>query len=81
MLAGCIPVVTTAGALPELAGEYGVSIAEPMPDIIAQAISDALLFGDESRVLIRQSILDRFPMKKRAQALDELIAPLMDTSH
>jgi glycosyltransferase involved in cell wall biosynthesis len=81
MLAGCIPVVTTAGALPEVAGEFGVSIAEPEPAIIARAIEEALTHREEARVAIRQTILDRFPMKKRGQALDELIAPLIDNSH
>jgi glycosyltransferase involved in cell wall biosynthesis len=81
MLAGCIPVVTTAGALPEVAGEFGVSVAEPTPAIIAQAIAEALTYDDEARILIRQTILDRFPMKKRGQALHRLIAPLIDNSH
>jgi glycosyltransferase involved in cell wall biosynthesis len=80
MLAGCVPVVTTAGALPEVAGEFGVSISEPNPDIIAQAIEKALAYRDEARILIRQRILDRFPMEKRGQALEQLIAPLIDNS-
>lgn len=80
MLAGCIPVVTTAGALPEVAGEFGVSIAEPEPAMIAKAIEKALAYSDESRMLIRQSILDRFPMKHRGQALDQLIAALLVNS-
>jgi glycosyltransferase involved in cell wall biosynthesis len=81
MLAGCIPVITKAGALPEVAGEFGVTIAEPEPAIIAQAIEKGLAQDDESRIVIRQTILDRFPMKKRGQALDQLIAPLLDNSH
>ena len=81
MLAGCIPVVTTAGALPEVAGEFGIIIAAPEPANIAQAIEKALAHDDESRRLIRQTILDRFPMKKRGEALDQLIAPLLDNSH
>lgn len=81
MLAGCIPVVTKAGALPEVAGDFGVSIAEPDPAIIAHAIEKAFRTRDEMRVLIRQTILDRFPMQKRGQALDQLIAPLIAHSH
>ena len=77
MLAGCIPVVTTAGALPEVTGDFGVKISEPEPAIIAQAIKTALAGHDESRMLIRQSILDRFPMKQRGQALDHLVAALL----
>lgn len=77
MLAGCIPVVTAAGALPEVAGEFGVKIPEPEPALIAQAIEAALAAHDETRMLIRQSILDRFPMKQRGQALDHLVAALL----
>ena len=81
MLAGCVPVVTTAGALPEVTGEFAIRISEPTPAMIAQAIEKALLYKDDSRILIRQSILDRFPMKKRKEALDRLIVPLIDSSH
>lgn len=81
MLAGCIPVVTRAGALPEVTGEFGVTVAEPTPAIIAEAIEEALTRRDETRIAIRQTILDRFPMKKRGQALDRLIAQLIDNAH
>lgn len=78
MLAGCVPVVTKAGALPEVTGDLGVAIAEPEPDLIAQAIEKALTHGDETRIVIRQTILDRFPMKKRGQAFDRLISQLIE---
>ncbi len=81
MLAGCIPVVTKAGALPEVTGELGVSIAEPTPPLIARAIKQALAQPEETRIVIRETILDRFPLQKRGQALDRLIAQLIDNAH
>ena len=81
MLGGCIPVVTRAGALPEVTGQLGVTIAEPEPVLIAEAIEEALTQADETRIVIRQSILDRFPMQRRRQALDQLIAQLIDNTH
>ena len=81
MLAGCIPVVTRAGALPEVTGNFGVTIAEPEPSAIAHAIQKALTHEDDTRIVIRQTILDRFPMKKRGQALDRLIVQLIDSTH
>ena len=81
MLAGCIPVVTEAGALPEVTGEFGVRIAEATPVVIAHAIERALGYRDEVRALVRQRILDRFPINKRGQALEQLIAPMMTNSH
>ncbi len=80
MLAGCIPAVTGVGALPEVTGEFGVCITEPKAAIIARAIEKAFACRDEARMLIRQSILDRFPMEKRGQALEQLISPLIDNS-
>lgn len=77
MLGGCIPVVTGAGALPEVTGEFGVRITEAKPTIIAQAIEEALRYQDEVRILIRQRIRDRFTMDKRGQGLERLIAPLI----
>lgn len=79
MLAGCIPVVTTAGALPEVTGGLGVTMTEPKPAIIARAIEKALTYRNDTRLLIRQSILDRFPIEKRRQALEEVIGQLIDS--
>ena len=38
MLAGCVPVTTGAGALPEVTGKCGVRLSSPDPAEIAQAI-------------------------------------------
>jgi len=81
MLAGCIPVVTEVGALPEVTGEFGVSIAEAKPPIIAQAIAEALSYHEAVRPLIRERILNVFPIQKRGQALERLIGPLIDSSY
>lgn len=81
MLAGCIPVVTRAGALPEVAGESGVFVGSSEPAVLAQAVEKALAYPDAARTAIRQRILDRFPMEKRGQLLDQLIRPLMNGSH
>ena len=42
MLAGCVPVVTLAGALPEVVGDSGVLVDTPAPSAIAAAIEKAL---------------------------------------
>jgi glycosyltransferase involved in cell wall biosynthesis len=79
MLAGCIPVTTAAGALPEVTGEFGVSINEAKPAVIARAIEEALSYHDAVRTLVRERVLNRFPMHKRGEALERLIAPLIQT--
>ncbi|HYR76619.1 MAG TPA: glycosyltransferase [Pyrinomonadaceae bacterium] len=81
MLAGCVPVVTRVGALPEVTGDSGIFIDAAEPMSVAQGIEKALAYSDEARASIRQRILDRFPMEKRGQLLDQLIRPLMNGAH
>ena len=81
MLAGCVPVVTRAGALPEVAGDSGLFVDSPEPQGLARAIEKALAYSDEARASIRQRILDRFPLEKRGQLLEQLIRPLLNGSH
>jgi glycosyltransferase involved in cell wall biosynthesis len=81
MLAGCIPVVTRAGALPEVTGDSGILVDNSEPAVLARAIEKALLSPDSARAAIRQRILDRFPLEKRGELLDQLIRPLMNGSH
>jgi len=78
MLAGCIPVVTRAGALPEVTGDAGVFVDSPEPAALAQAIAQALTFPESERGAVRQRILDCFPIEKRGQLLESLIRPLMN---
>jgi glycosyltransferase involved in cell wall biosynthesis len=73
MLAGCIPVVSRAGSLPEVTGDIGIFFDTPEPTAIAQAIEKALGYPQEARASARQRILDRFPVSKRSELLEELI--------
>lgn len=81
MLAGCVPVVSRAGSLPEVTGDSGIFVDAPEPVVLCQAIGKALAYPDEARAAIRQRILDRFPMEKRGRLLEELIRPLMNGAH
>jgi glycosyltransferase involved in cell wall biosynthesis len=78
MLAGCVPVTTGAGALPEVTGKCGVRLSAPDPAEIAQAIRTALAYPDNARSSIRTRILTRFPMKNRRDQLEQIIRPLMN---
>ena len=74
MLAGCIPVVTRAGALPELVGDTGVYIDAPEPSEIAAGVKRALELGAGS-VLRRESASSRrFPLEARREGLLEAVA-------
>ncbi len=69
MLAGAVPVVTAAGALPEVVGETGVVIAEATPESIAAAVAEALALGPEAHVAARERIRTEFPYEKRRDGI------------
>jgi len=69
MLAGCIPVVTAAGALSEVVGDVGVQVARPDPEAIADAVRAGLESPPEERARARARILERFPLEARRDGL------------
>jgi glycosyltransferase involved in cell wall biosynthesis len=73
MLAGCIPVVTRAGALPEVVGDSGVYLDAPEAGEIAAGVRRALELGDGERAAARERILARFPLEARRQGLLEAV--------
>ncbi len=78
MLAGCIPVVTRAGALPEVAGDCGVYLDTTDPAEIARAIAYALAAPHDVRVQARERILIQFPIQQREAALADVVAQLLE---
>ena len=69
MLGGSVPVVTEAGALPEVVGDVGVRIAHPTPELIADGVSRALEMGREEGKRARTRVLETFPLQRRADRL------------
>jgi glycosyltransferase involved in cell wall biosynthesis len=76
MLSGATPVVTSAGAIPEVAGDVGRYVAYGDVEGTAAAILSALESPSPGRA--RARIADRFPIEKRREAIlalvDQLIA-------
>ena len=68
-LAGCIPVVTRAGALPEVVGDVGVQVETNDPETLAEGISRALDLEDDVRRRARARVLEEFPLDARARGL------------
>ena len=79
MLAGCVPVVSSAGALPEVVGDAGVVLeaVAPAPDAVADGVRRGLAANGDARERARRRILDRFTVDARreqlAQVVDEAI--------
>ena len=73
MLAGCIPVTTRAGALPEVVGDTGIQVDDQDATELADAIRRALDRGDDARAAARRRVLDRFPLSMRSEGVQALV--------
>ena len=69
MAAGCIPVVTASGALPEVVGDAGIVVSEPTPEAVADGVRRALALGPEARRRSRARVLEQFTLERRAHGL------------
>jgi glycosyltransferase involved in cell wall biosynthesis len=78
MLAGCVPVVMNATAMPEVVGDAGVLIESQRPQDVAAGIARALALGPEANRSARERILTTFPMASRREGIlrvvDEALA-------
>jgi len=69
MLAGAVPVVTAAGALPEVVGDTGVVISEATAESVAAGVTEALSLGPEAHVAARERIRTKFPYEMRRDGI------------
>ena len=74
MLACCVPVVSAAGALPEVVGETGVVLVDREPATVADGIREALLRG--SGEAARGRVREHFSVEQRRLGLFALIDAL-----
>jgi glycosyltransferase involved in cell wall biosynthesis len=81
MLAGCVPVVSAAGALPEVVGDEGIVLAPGAPSAqgVADGVRRALVFDDSARERARRRILERFPVNARAEQLERVVDEALAT--
>jgi glycosyltransferase involved in cell wall biosynthesis len=73
MLAGCIPVVTRRGALPEVVGDEGVLIEDPSAEAVAAGVERALGLGDEARARARARVIEHFPLEMRKREIQKVV--------
>ena len=75
MLARCVPVVTRAGALPEVVGETGVLLDDAAPSTVALGVRQAL--GLNTGEAARNRVLERFSVQQRRDGLFSLLDELV----
>ncbi len=75
MLARCVPVVTRAGALPEVVGDTGVLLDDAEPATVALGVREAL--QRDTGEAARQRVLERFSVRQRRDGLFALLDELL----
>ena len=75
MLAGCIPVTTHAGALPEVVGDTGVLLDNTDPRTVALGIREALHLNTAE--VARRRVRERFSAEQRRDGLFALLDELL----
>ena len=73
MLQGCVPVVTTRGALPEVVGDTGFYVQYNSPQSIAMGINEAINSDAKEGERARQRIIDEFPIEKRSRHILRIV--------
>jgi glycosyltransferase involved in cell wall biosynthesis len=73
MLAGCVPVVVNATAMPEVVGDAGVVIESQRAGEVAAGVRRALDLGPDAARRARERILRAFPMERRRQGIQRVV--------
>ncbi len=74
MLARCVPVVTRAGALPEVVGDTGILLDDGTPQTVALGVREALHL--DLGQAARERVLERFSVEQRRAGLFALLDEL-----
>lgn len=73
MLAGCVPVVTRAGSLPEVVGDTGQFVESQDPRDLAAAIRAAIDQAADAGARAQARVRDRFSVDRRRAGLLSLV--------
>ncbi|MEM1114914.1 MAG: glycosyltransferase family 4 protein [Bacteroidota bacterium] len=80
MLAGCIPVASPVGGMPEAVGEYGTVVSAPTGEALAEAVRTALASEQAGRRdAIRERARSRYGRARRRDGLYALLDGLLST--
>jgi glycosyltransferase involved in cell wall biosynthesis len=79
MAAGCIPVVSRHGSLPEVVGDTGVLLSDTTADGVVQGIARALDATDAARFNAQKRVRKLFSLDQREHKLRKVLDHLIET--
>jgi len=71
MLAGAVPVITRAGAMPEVVGDTGIVIPEASAQAVADGVREALALDPNAGSAARERVRTRFTYEARRDGILE----------
>jgi len=78
MLCGCIPVVSSVGAMPMIVGESGFVLERSDEGYINDRVREIMSLSEERRKelaeLARQRVIENYSLERRGKALEDVIA-------
>jgi glycosyltransferase involved in cell wall biosynthesis len=77
MLCECIPVVTRAGALPEVVGNTGIYIDSTESKVLAEGVQRALIVDGQLGKDGRERVMREFPLERRREQMYQLIEKIL----
>lgn len=77
MAAGCIPVTSQFGSLPEIVGDAGVYLTDVTPAEVAEGIKAGLRLSCETRVRAQKRVRDLFSLGERERRLQAVLDALL----
>jgi len=80
MAAGCIPVVSRCGSLPEVVGDAGIFVSDTTPDSVAEGILQAFDAPYSARLTAQRRIREMFSLDRRERNLCNVLERLVSTS-
>jgi glycosyltransferase involved in cell wall biosynthesis len=79
MAAGCIPVATRSGSLPEVVGDTGIYLSSATPEAVAEGIMAGLNSSYESRLKAQERVNRMFSLEQREEALKSIVDQLLSS--
>ncbi len=79
MLHECVPVATTAGALPEVVGDAGVILSDASPQSVGAGVTEALQRAQQpaAGAAARERVATKFSVEQRREGLYKLVDQLL----